>query len=75
MFLKKPPRSRGRNGRAARTRFVEVEMPAVASCQVIGLDGGGRILLSESAHITLLVQLNPGSSACRTMRRRNKPPD
>jgi hypothetical protein len=58
MSLKKSPRSRGRNGRAARTRFVEVEMPAVATgCLVIELDGGGRILLSEPAHVTLLAQL------------------
>ena len=57
MSLKKSPRSRGRNGRAARARFVEVEMPAVASCLVIELDGGGRILLSEPAHVALLVQL------------------
>ena len=57
MSLKKSPRSWGRNGRAARARFVEVEMPAVASCLVIELDGGGRILLSEPAHVALLVQL------------------
>ena len=29
----------------------------VASCLVIELDGGGRILLSEPAHVALLVQL------------------
>jgi hypothetical protein len=57
MSSKKSPRFRGRNGRAARARFVEVEMPAVASCLVIELDGGGRILLSEPAHVALLVQL------------------
>jgi len=57
MSLKKSPRPRGRNGRAARARFVEVEMPAVTSCLVIELNGGGRILLSEPAHVSLLVQL------------------
>ena len=58
MSLKKSPRSRGRNGRAARARFVEVEMPSATSgCLVIELDGGGRILLSEPAHVALLVQL------------------
>jgi hypothetical protein len=58
MSLKKSPRSRGRNGRAARARFVEVEMPAPgAGALVIELEGGGRILLSEPAHVALLVQL------------------
>ena len=57
MSLKQSPRFWGRNGRAARARFVEVEMPAVASCLVIELDGGGRILLSEPAHVALVVQL------------------
>ena len=57
MSLKKSPRSRGLIGRAARTQFVEVEMPAVASCLVIELDGGGRILLSEPSHVALLAQL------------------
>ena len=57
MSLKTSPRFRGRNGRAACARFVEVEMPAVASCLVIELDGGGRILLSEPAHVALVVQL------------------
>ena len=57
MSLKTSPRFRGRNGRVARARFVEVEMPAVASCLVIELDGGGRILLSEPAHVALVVQL------------------
>jgi len=65
MSLKKTPRSRGRNGRAARARFVEVEMPAVASCLVIELDGGGRILLSEPAHVALLVQLMESVAADR----------
>jgi hypothetical protein len=58
MSLKTSPRFRGRNGRAARARFVEVEMPSAASgCLIIELDGGGRILLSEPAHVALLVQL------------------
>jgi len=57
MSLKKSPRSRGLNGRAARTRFVEVEMPSAAACLVIELEGGGRILLSEPAHVALLAQL------------------
>jgi hypothetical protein len=65
MSLKKLPRSRGRNGRAARTRFVEVELPTVASCLVIELDGGGRILLSEPAHVALLVQLLESVAADR----------
>jgi hypothetical protein len=58
MSLKKSPRSRGLNGRAARARFVEVEMPSASSgCLVIELEGGGRILLSERAHVALLAQL------------------
>ena len=57
MSLTKAPRPRGRNGRTAPARFVEVEMPAFASCLVIELNGGARILLSEPAHVTLLVQL------------------
>jgi len=65
MSLKKSPRSRGHNGRAARARFVEVEMPEVASCLVIELDGGGRILLSEPAHVALLVQLMESVAADR----------
>jgi len=65
MSLNKSPRSRGRNGRAARARFVEVEMPAVASCLVIELDCGGRILLSEPSHVALLVQLMESVAADR----------
>ena len=65
MSLKKSPRSRGHNGRSARARFVEVEMPAVATCLVIELDGGGRILLSEPAHVALLVQLMESVAADR----------
>ena len=58
MSFSKSPLRRGRNGRAASTRFVEVEMPAVATSHlVIELEGGRRILLSEPAHVTLLVQL------------------
>ncbi|MCX6877038.1 MAG: hypothetical protein NTW21_24980 [Verrucomicrobia bacterium] len=59
--MPRSPRTRGRNGRAARTRFVEVEMPAAsASHLVIELAGGGRILLGEPAHVTLLLQLLAG---------------
>ncbi len=62
----KAPRPRGRNGRAANTRFVEVEMPAVAhSHLVIELEGGGRILLCEPAHVVLLVKLIAGIAGYR----------
>jgi len=58
MSIARFPRTRGRNGRAAKTRFVEVEMPVpVPGHMVIELRGGGRILLSEPSHVTLLVQL------------------
>ena len=58
MSFAKSPLRRGRNGRAAHTRFVEVEMPAVpAGHLVFELAGGGRSLLSEPAHVTLLAQL------------------
>ena len=58
MSFAKSPLRRGRNGRAAHARFVEVEMPAVAAGHlVIELEGGGRVLLSEPAHVTLLAQL------------------
>jgi len=58
MPFAKAPRPRGRNGRAAHTRFVEVEMPAVvAGPMIIEFEGGGRILLSEPAHVSLLTQL------------------
>ena len=58
MSLKKSPRFRGRNGRTAHTRFVEVEMPQVAASPlVVELEGGGRILLSEPAHVALAAQL------------------
>ena len=61
MSFAKSPRTRGRNGRAARTRFVEVEMPAPAvSPLVIEMEGGGRILLGEPAHVALLLQLIAG---------------
>jgi hypothetical protein len=40
-------------------------MPAFASCLVIELDGGGRILLSEPAHVTLLVRLLESLAAGR----------
>ena len=58
MSFAKSPLRRGRNGRTAHTRFVEVEMPpAVAGPMVIELEGGGRILLSAPAHVTWLAQL------------------
>lgn len=57
MSFAKAPRSRGHDGRTAGARFVEVEMPAVTACLVIEMEGGGRILISEPAHVTLLVQL------------------
>ena len=66
MPFAKSPRTRGRNGRAANTRFVEVEMPVLATSHlVIELEGGGRILLGEPAHVTLLVQLIKGVAAAR----------
>jgi hypothetical protein len=62
----KAPRRRGSNGRIANARFVEVEMPAVAhSHLVIELEGGGRILLCEPAHVALLVQLLAGIAGYR----------
>jgi hypothetical protein len=58
MSFAKAPRPRGRNGRAAKARFVEVEMAAVvAGPMIIEFEGGGRILLSEPAHVTWLAQL------------------
>lgn len=58
MSFAKSPLRRGRIGRAAHTRFVEVEMPEVGACPlVIELEGGGRILLGEPAHVTLAAQL------------------
>ena len=58
MSYQKSPLRRGPNGRAAHTRFVEVEMPEVAARPlVIEMEGGGRILLSEPAHVALVVQL------------------
>jgi len=45
---------------------VEVEMPAVAhSHLVIELEGGGRILLCEPAHVVLLVKLLAGIAGYR----------
>ncbi len=58
MSFAKAPRLRGRNGRTANERFVEVEMPAVvAGPMIIEMEGGVRILLSEPAHVTWLAQL------------------
>ena len=55
MSFAKSPLRLGRNGRAAHARFVEVEMPAVAAGHlVVELEGGGRVLLCEPAHVALL---------------------
>jgi hypothetical protein len=65
MSFAKSPLRRERNGRAARTRFVEVEMPATATgCLVIELEGGGRILLGEPAHVDLLARLMAHIAHC-----------
>ena len=62
----KPPRPRGRDGRAANARFVEVEMHGAPRAHlVIELEGGARILLGEPAHVELLVQLLAGIAADR----------
>ena len=66
MSYAKPPRPRGRDGRAANSRFVEVEMPpAPRGHLVIELEGGARILLGEPAHVALLLQLLAGIAADR----------
>ncbi len=58
MSFAKYPLRRGRNGRVADKRFVEVEMPPVAVRPlVVEVVGGGRILLSEPAHVALVAQL------------------
>ena len=58
MSFTKSPLRQGRIGRAAHARFVEVEMPEVAARPlVIELEGGGRILLSEPAHVALATHL------------------
>ena len=53
----------GSNGRVARARFVEVDMPAVASGLVIEVDGGGRILLSDPAPAANLTARMGGADA------------
>ena len=66
MSYQKSPLRRGRNGRAAHTRFVEVEMPTVAASPlVVELEGGERVLLSEPAHVSLLAQLLASIAAHR----------
>ena len=58
MSYQKSSLRRGPNGRDAHTRFVEVEMPPIAARPlVVEIEGGGRILLSEPAHIALAAQL------------------
>lgn len=60
MSFEKSSRIRGRHERVAKARFVEVEMPmpeAIACPLVIELDGGGRILLNEPAHVVLAAQI------------------
>ena len=58
MSYQKSSLRRGPNGRAAHTRFVEVEMPPIAARPlVVEIESGGRILLSEPAHIALAAQL------------------
>lgn len=61
MSYAKSPLRRGLIGRAALTRFVEVEIPALpapaARPLVIELEGVGRILVSEPAHVSLAAQL------------------
>jgi len=61
MSFAKSPLRRGRIGRAALTRFVEVEIPALpgpgAAPLVIELEGSCRILLSDPAHVSLAAQL------------------
>ena len=66
MSYAKPPRTRGRDGRAANARFVEVEMPGTPRGHlVIELEGGARIPLCEPAHVALLVQVLAGIAADR----------
>ena len=66
MSFEKSPLRRGLNGRTAHTRFVEVEMhPVAARPLVIEMEGGGRILLSEAAHVVLAVQLLASIPGCR----------
>jgi len=66
MSYAKPPRPRGRDGRAASARFVEVEMPQASPGHlVIEMEGGARILLGEPAHVALLLQLLAGIAADR----------
>jgi len=58
MSFAKSPLRRGRNGRAAHARFVEVEMPAMAASHlVIELEGDVRIMLSEPSHVAWVAQL------------------
>lgn len=58
MSFAKSSLRRGRIGRAAHTRFVEVEIPPVAASHlVVELEGCGRILLSEPAHVAWAAQL------------------
>lgn len=66
MSFAKSPLRRGRNGRAALTRFVEVEMPQPASEPVIvELESGGRVLLNDPSHVALVAQLLEHTASLR----------
>ena len=66
MSFEKSPRRRGRNGRIALARFVEVEMPQhVPQAVVIELEGGGRILLREPSQVALVASLLEHLAALR----------
>lgn len=54
----KAPRKRGRDGRAAGVRFVEVEVaPAAGPGLVIELEGGSRLLMADRAAVALAAEL------------------
>lgn len=54
----KGPRKRGRDGRAADVRFVEVEMaPCGGAGLVIELEGGARLLMADRAAVALAAEL------------------
>jgi hypothetical protein len=54
----KTPRKRGRDGRAADVRFVEVEVtPSGGTGLVIELEGGTRLLMADRAAVALAAEL------------------